>query len=166
MKKICFVTHSFERRIGNEIEASPNPGQDHPVRRKERKEKYTAVGISAAGQLCDSVSHKTLFHLISTLNASFPDYDFTSAKGENFSRVPSVVVRINAINMQLSAAVPSFAHMKPELWSAIDEKIDLKNCCVYNSDPYCEDGCIWSFNYFFYNRKLKRVLFFSCRAFK
>lgn len=32
------------------------------------------------------------------------------------------------------------------------------------SDPYGEDGCIWSFNYFFYNKKLKRIVFFTCRA--
>ena len=25
-------------------------------------------------------------------------------------------------------------------------------------------GSLWSFNYFFYNRKLKRILFFSCAA--
>ena len=40
--------------------------------------------------------------------------------------------------------------------------------CSYNpdltSDPYGEEGCIWSFNYFFYNRKLKRIVFFTCRA--
>lgn len=31
------------------------------------------------------------------------------------------------------------------------------------SDPFSEDGCLWSFNYFFYNKKLKRILFFTCR---
>lgn len=31
--------------------------------------------------LCDTISRKTLFYLISTLNAAFqPDYDFTDAK--------------------------------------------------------------------------------------
>lgn len=31
--------------------------------------------------LCDTISRKTLFYLIATLNASFePDYDFTEAK--------------------------------------------------------------------------------------
>ncbi len=27
-----------------------------------------------------------------------------------------------------------------------------------------EQASIWSFNYFFYNRKMKRILYFSCRA--
>ena len=40
--------------------------------------------------------------------------------------------------------------------------------CSYNpdlnSDPYGEEGCLWSFNYFFYNKKMKRIVFFTCRA--
>jgi hypothetical protein len=44
------------------------------------------------------------------------------------------------------------------------------DCDVYSykavaeGDPFCEDSNLWSFNYFFYNRKLKRILYFSCRA--
>jgi Maf1 regulator len=30
--------------------------------------------------------------------------------------------------------------------------------------PAGEDGNIWSFNFFLYNRKLKRMLYFSCRG--
>jgi len=41
-------------------------------------------------------------------------------------------------------------------------------CCAFfaflQSDPFGEDGYIWSFNYFFYNKKMKRILYFSCRA--
>ena len=32
------------------------------------------------------------------------------------------------------------------------------------SDPFGEDGSLWSYNYFFYNRKLKRIVFLTCRA--
>lgn len=33
-------------------------------------------------------------------------------------------------------------------------------------DTKCADekGNVWSFNYFFYNKKLKRILYFSCRG--
>ncbi|NXW09546.1 MAF1 polymerase, partial [Fregetta grallaria] len=41
-------------------------------------------------------------------------------------------------------------------------------CCSYNpdldSDPFGEDGSLWSFNYFFYNKRLKRIVFFTCRS--
>ena len=33
-----------------------------------------------------------------------------------------------------------------------------------DSDPYGDEGCLWSFNFFFYNIKMKRILFFSCKA--
>lgn len=33
-----------------------------------------------------------------------------------------------------------------------------------DSDPYGEEGSLWSFNFFFYNKKLKRILFFSCHG--
>ena len=33
-----------------------------------------------------------------------------------------------------------------------------------DSDPYCEDGTLWSFNYFFYNKKENKMVFFTCCA--
>jgi hypothetical protein len=60
--------------------------------------------------------------------------------------------------------------LSSELWRAIDAAIRLVDCDVYTykavaeGDPFCDDGNLWSFNYFFYNRKLKRILYFSCRA--
>ncbi|KAK2119443.1 RNA polymerase III-inhibiting protein maf1 [Saguinus oedipus] len=48
------------------------------------------------------------------------------------------------------------------------EEICLAECDIYSynpdldSDPFREDGSLWSFNYF-YNKRLKRIVFFSCR---
>lgn len=57
---------------------------------------YRSYGRSMSdgesGYLCDTISTKTLFYLISTLNASFPDYDFSNAKSEEFSKEPSAQV--------------------------------------------------------------------------
>ena len=43
-------------------------------------------GGSGGGVLCDVISRKTLFHLISTMNAAFPDYDFSTASSSEFSK--------------------------------------------------------------------------------
>ncbi len=56
-----------------------------------------ASSISASrsdgeGVLCDTISRKTLFYLISTLNAAFPDYDFSDAKSSEFVKEPSLNV--------------------------------------------------------------------------
>jgi hypothetical protein len=42
------------------------------------------------------VCRKTLFHLISTLNAAFPDYDFSDAKADEFTKEPSLQVTIKS----------------------------------------------------------------------
>lgn len=120
--------------------------------------------------LCDTISTKTLFYLISTLNASFyPDYDFSLAKSEEFSCEPSIQWVMNAVDCQLLTVIgDTYNSFKAQLWSSIDEEICLKDCDIYSynpdltSDPYGES--IWSFNYFFYNKKLKRIVFFTCSA--
>ncbi|KAJ6648226.1 Repressor of RNA polymerase III transcription MAF1 like, partial [Pseudolycoriella hygida] len=97
--------------------------------------------------LCDTISRKTLFYLIATLNAAFePDYDFSDAKSHEFSKEPSLQWVMNSVHANLSAIAGD--HYNPDL----------------NSDPYGEPGCLWSFNYFFYNKKKKRIVFFTCRA--
>jgi len=64
---------------------------------------------SEASVLCDTISTKTLFYLISTLNASFyPDYDFSNAKSSEFSREPSLQVASSLVIVRTSAATALF----------------------------------------------------------
>ena len=46
--------------------------------------------------------------------------------------------------------------------------LNISKCFSYNpdlaSDPCAEDGCLWFFNFFVYNKKMKRIVFFSCRC--
>ncbi|KAK2859580.1 hypothetical protein Q5P01_004200 [Channa striata] len=122
--------------------------------------------------LSDKCCRKTLFYLITTLNESFrPDYDFSAARAHEFSREPSVNWVANAVNTSLFSAVgEEFNSLGPELWNAIDEEINLQGCDIYSynpdldSDPFGEEGSLWSFNYFFYNKKLKRIVFLTCRS--
>lgn len=132
-----------------------------------------AIGsLEEGGTLCDTISTKTLFYLISTLNASFhPDYDFSASQSHEFSRESSLEWVAQNVNSALMAAAgDKFGAFKQQLWSSLDEEICLKECYIYSynpdmsSDPFSEEGCIWSFNYFFYNVKLKRIVFFSCRT--
>uniref|UniRef100_H2YJ02 Repressor of RNA polymerase III transcription MAF1 n=1 Tax=Ciona savignyi TaxID=51511 RepID=H2YJ02_CIOSA len=123
-------------------------------------------------------SRKTLYYLISTLNASFrPDYDFSNAKSDEFSREPSVNYVSNFINSSLGAVLGERYNrwdiaggLSSLLWTTINEEINLDDCHVYSynpdldSDPYGDEGCLWSFNFFLYNRRMKRILFFTCKA--
>uniref|UniRef100_A0A3Q2XN49 Repressor of RNA polymerase III transcription MAF1 homolog n=1 Tax=Hippocampus comes TaxID=109280 RepID=A0A3Q2XN49_HIPCM len=121
--------------------------------------------------LSDKCCRKTIFYLITTLNESFrPDYDFSAARAHEFSREPSLNWVANAVNSSLFSAVgEGFNSLGPELWNAIDQEINLPACDIYSynpdldSDPFGEEGSLWSFNYFFYNKKLKRIVFLTCR---
>lgn len=126
---------------------------------------------TSPGVLCDVISRKTLFHLISTLNAAFPDYEFSSASSSEFSKEAHLQTVINSVDNLLSiTAMDHYSKVRHELWRTLNEEIRLQDCDIYSytpdltSDPFVEDGCLWSFNYFFYNRKMKRVVLFTCRA--
>lgn len=78
---------------------------------------------------------------------------------------------MNSVHANLSAiAGDQYQNLRQALWSSVDDEIDLNDCDIYsynpdlNSDPYGEPGSLWSFNYFFYNKKKKRIVFFTCRA--
>ena len=139
--------------------------------------------------LCDAIERKTLFHLISTLNAAFPDYDFSTAKSEEFTKEPNLqVIRSvswlliethlifcqfvtnNIDNLLSISATSQYGKIHDKLWHTLNTEIELLDCDIYSYnpdltlDPFGEDGSIWSFNYFFFNKKLKRVVLFTCRA--
>ena len=55
------------------------------------------------------------------------------------------------------------------MWRAIDKEMSLKECSIYcyspEDDPYDgEEGAIWSFNYFFFNKIKKRVCYIYLRG--
>jgi len=143
-----------------------------PTNQPTGRQRTFSTDSQEEGSLCDTCSFKTLFYLISTLNASFhPDYDFSNSKSHEFSREPNLQSVVDSVNSQLSAMMGEIYHtLQQKLWTAIDEEIKLMECDIYSynpdldSDPYGEEGNLWSFNYFFYNKKMKRIVFLSCQA--
>ncbi|KAK9817853.1 hypothetical protein WJX72_003161 [[Myrmecia] bisecta] len=133
---------------------------------------------SPVGPLSESSSRKTLIYLILTLNHIYPDYDFSLLRANHFRKEDGVSTVEEAVDSQLlevsrvwesTPGVGDTAFLD-SLWTAIDEAITLADCDVYSyktdleSDPFGEKGNVWSFNFFFYNRKLKRILYLSCRG--
>ncbi|KAI8590312.1 RNA polymerase III-inhibiting protein maf1 [Geranomyces variabilis] len=127
----------------------------------------------AGSPLNDRVTRKTFFYLLATLNAAFPDYDFSDLNPDSFSKVPSSHV-VNTVNTTLLVhlGIDSAAHaVGAKIWAAIDEAISLSECEMYSfnpdgdSEPDAEEqGNLWSFYYFFTNRRQKRIVFFTARA--
>jgi len=115
------------------------------------------------------INRKMLCTLISILNASFPDYEFSHVKSEEFSLEPSLEFVVNNVNTNLSTSLgEDFVKLSVDLWKTVDNEICLQECQIYSynpemeSDPFGDDGSIWSFNYFFFNKQMNRLIFFKC----
>ena len=130
-------------------------------------------GESSSG----GMSVKLFYYLVATMNLIFPDYDFGDMDVHAFRMHPSLQTIINHVNMTLFSMISRRVAMEEftgRLWERVDGAINLSDCEIYSfvpddsteelEDPFWERGCIWSFNYFFWNRKLKRILLFTCRA--
>ncbi|MEW5301393.1 MAG: hypothetical protein WDW36_004254 [Sanguina aurantia] len=136
------------------------------------------LSASPLGPLADSSSRKTLIYLILTLNHIYPDYDFSQLRANHFLKEDGLAKaeeNIDSYLLEVSkvwSKTPGLCEnpFLESLWTSIDEVICLRECDLYcyksdlETDPFGEKASIWSFNYFFYNKKMKRILYFSCRA--
>ena len=144
---------------------------------------------SPFGPLTQISSRRTFAYLIATLNASHPDYDFSHLlRPSDFTCERSLKAVMNTIDTTLyglrprpvgaavagstSSALPASAGSPtwgPQCWRVINKEMSLRECSIYcynpEEDPYDgEDGAIWSFNYFFFNKTRKRVCYLYFRG--
>ncbi|RCH89878.1 RNA polymerase III-inhibiting protein maf1 [Rhizopus azygosporus] len=127
--------------------------------------------VSPFGRLTESTPRKTFFYLLATLNAAFPDNDFENVRPDQFIKMPSVEMVMNSVNTTLFNLGNDVVVNQYRLWDVLDEIVQLNECDVYTYNPDAdddpmndEDGYLWSVNYFFFNRKLKRMIFFSIKS--
>lgn len=126
----------------------------------------TMLSSSPFGPLDQPHSRKIFAYLISVLNASDPDHDFSSLQPEDFKRELSSTSVINSFNnvlFGLGMPVP------PRLWEVLDDLIDLKEANIYSHSPpqlflADEPGTMWSMMWFFFNKRRKRVAFLHLKA--
>lgn len=141
---------------------------------------------SPLGDFHESCTQRLMTDLILTLNASFPDYDFSSVRPSHFARIPSSNIAMNRVNEKLSELAATSVEggsFLSNLWSGIDEVIHFSDSEVYSYVPPSRDDDddplgflaqtldtsdhkhvvpLWSFNFFFVNKSLKRILLFTC----
>lgn len=142
---------------------------------------------SPFGSLSQVSSRRTFAYLIATLNASHSDYDFShSLKPTDFKREKSLRDVMDTLDTTLynlrpkqvvtygsphwsPAITPAITasptpRWNPKMWRTIDKEMDLTECSIYSLSPEEElydeeEGVIWSFNYFFFNKIRKRVCY-------
>jgi hypothetical protein len=112
---------------------------------------------------------KVLGDLIQTMNSSMLDYDFSELSPASFAQV-SVGEAVQDINLHLAEITVSTPSFLNNMWRDISEAmISLPQCEAYKLVDgmfidEVESGTVWSFNYFFCNKDIKRVLYFTCMA--
>ncbi|KAJ9140839.1 hypothetical protein P3X46_031436 [Hevea brasiliensis] len=119
---------------------------------------------SPADYLLSRSNRKTLSYL--TLCHMYPDYDFSAMKARQFFTEENWDTFKQILDIYLFEASKMKENEGDSLlvtsFKALDEVVKLAECEIYsyNADPFLEKGAIQSFNFFFYNRKLKRVVRF------
>lgn len=128
---------------------------------------------SPAEYLSTRSSRRTLIYLVLTLGHIYPDYDFSAVQAHLFFREEEWDSFKQILDTYLFEAAKEWflingGSLLESMTKAIDEVIRLEECEIYSynpdfdGNPSTEKGAIWSFNFFFYNRKLKRIVSFRC----
>ncbi|KAK7280375.1 hypothetical protein RJT34_25439 [Clitoria ternatea] len=127
--------------------------------------------------LLTRTSRRTLVYLVLTLYHMYPDYDFSAVKAHQFFTEESWDSFKQIFDSYMFEASKDWAEtvgggsLQDALFKALDEVVTLVDCEIYGyvpdseADPLVERGAIWSFNFLFYNRKLKRVVTFQFSCF-
>lgn len=126
----------------------------------------SSLPFSPFGPFDQGSSRKQYAYLISVLNASDPDRDFSSLSPDNFTRENSlskVIHGFNNILVGLGSTTPS------GMWDTLDKHIDFKDCKMYSLDlppNFLQDdpGVTWCKMWFFFNKRRKRVVFIHLRT--
>ncbi|CAL1389531.1 unnamed protein product [Linum trigynum] len=132
--------------------------------------------LSPAEYLLSRSSRKTLIYLVLTLSRMYPDCDFSAMKAHQFFTEETWETFKQIFDNYMIGASKEWVEENGDtslleaLYRALDEVVNLPECEIYSydpdsdADPFLEKGAIWSFSFFFYNRKLKRVvsLCFCC----
>ncbi|KAK9063703.1 hypothetical protein SSX86_017575 [Deinandra increscens subsp. villosa] len=136
----------------------------------------SADSSSPVNYLSSRSSRKTMIYLILTLYHMYPDYNFSAVKAHQFFTAETWQGFKQIFDSYMSDASKEWIEADEDgslletLYKTLDEVINLAECEIYSydpnsdADPFIEKGALWSYNFFFYNRKLKRVASFrfSC----
>lgn len=92
-------------------------------------------------------------------------------KPENFAKLLHPNLARAKLVSNLAQGQTSSASIAELAWSAVDDTVNIADCDVYEfrpeeqgTDPYGDEAVLWSFHYFFFNRKMKRMVYLTARA--
>jgi hypothetical protein len=148
-----------DRRLFKQIVKELNT--DISIRKREGRTCETGLG-----DISQPATQKLLVSLITALNASFPDYDFSSLDADCFRRVPVSAVTGSLDTEVLAPAESLLPGIRAHVTGSIMEAIDVHACDAFMYIPSPDSplfaGRLWAFTYFLHCPAQKRVLLVSC----
>lgn len=95
----------------------------------------------------------------------------SDVKPENFAKLLHVNLARAKLTSNFAQGKMGNSNVAELVWTAVDETINIAECDVYEfrpeeegTDPYGEEAVLWGFHYFFFNRKMKRMVYLTARA--
>ena len=120
-----------DKKLAKELEAQ--------FAAESRNSPSSMEASSPLGALAQPATRRLLVDLIATLNASFPDHDFSNLRPEQFCREAGAQFAVRACARHLAELAtaerfraPGGGEFLDELWAAIEEAIQLRECEVYS----------------------------------
>lgn len=174
---------SNERLFYNKDTEEVNQDDKVATTRKEIFEKLRSKSIdfnaSPFGPLNESTSRRTFSYLIGILNAMYPDNDYSSLEPQDFEKIQFAKFQSKFNNILISLGKNMDDLLK--IWDNLNNHMDLLDCKFYqfnNLDSF-DDGDyfnssiefndqddnyenltkLWSYKWFCFNKKRKRVAF-------
>jgi len=159
--------------INGKIEAysCKRAGQDKRTAKRVAKQLKTLASSpkvtpsSPLGPLALPSTRKLLINLITTMNSCFPDYDFSDLQPEQFTetKAKDVVESLNGLFIDAMETVAK--GFRSTFWKTLDEVIQTDKCQVFTYKPgFGSSKALWATNFFFYNKKLKKIVFLLVSA--
>jgi hypothetical protein len=132
---------------------------------------FNSPTSSSIGSMTDYSTRKLLVQLITTMNHAFIDYDFSNVSVHNFYHEldsQSAMTTINNLFLNEMDQMKVNDHFRTDFWASVDECIELDKCDVYSFQPDDDSdinsGKLWVTYYFFFNKKLKKIVFLEAHA--
>lgn len=178
------IERTLEDRHKELLAAVENLGPKSAAQFSDSDElKLNLARVTPFGSFKEPANRHTFAYLIATLNATHIDYDFANTCNTNeFHRETreGFVGKINTTMFHLRpniypSGLPQRAFTptgnpiwSQRSWQLLDSEMDMARCEYYgwepDEDPFSEDGAIWSYHYFLYNKERKRVCYFYLRG--
>jgi len=163
------LTKHLKREYSDEEVAKCHVNQNKIVNDNQLGNSINEILQTPFGNLREQSTIRLFSYMISTLNGTYIDYDFTDIPPQQFrEEQPTDVIEI--VNSRLIPAEKQMPGFLDRFWKTINDVIDLQDCKFIIFSPSEEvleslrPGSLWNLDLFMINEKKKQLLYFTLFA--